>query len=272
MVDLRFNFVGVEAADFQRAYAFYADVLGVWPAEAPPADEPGSWAMLVAGWDETSAPEGHGLRCELFEQDVDPPDERWWGRNQNVRPSVQVADVDATVTELRERGVSFTGDRTDTRWGASIEFATPEGVRWSLADARRYPAGPGLQVPHLGWVELKVADLAGQRGFYTEVMGLSVGEQSEAGVRLEQDAGDPLLFLEPGGERVTEEGAPGSAIDLQPVWMSFETTDITEAYDWLTDHGVDLYQEVTTHDWAGTDLLIRDVDGNPVQVVEYHET
>lgn len=32
MVELMLNFVGVNAADFQRAFAFYTDTLGVVPA------------------------------------------------------------------------------------------------------------------------------------------------------------------------------------------------------------------------------------------------
>lgn len=102
-------------------------------------------------------------------------------------------------------------------------------------------------------------------------MGLSVDERSASRVRLEQGAGDPLLFIEPGGERGTTEGKHDSPFDMQPVWMSFETPDVTEAAAWLSDHDVPLLQDVTTHDWGGTDITIEDTDGNPLQVVEYHD-
>lgn len=270
MPDFEFNFIGVNAADFSREYAFYTDVLGIRPAEPPPADGPSSWAMLVDGWDDTSAAGSRGLRCELFERDAEPPTEREWGRNQNVRPDVQVSDLDATVAALQDHGVSVTTDPTDAELGESLELATPEGVRWSITQPVARPAGSGLRTPHLGWVELKVADLDAQRDFYTGTLGLSVGGRSATGVRLEQGPGDPLLFLLPGGERVSE-GDDRSPFDVQPVWMSFETTDVTEARVWLADNDRPIVQDVTTHDWGGTDLVTRDADGNPIQVVEYGE-
>lgn len=270
VVDLTFNFIGVNAVDVQRAFTFYTDVLGVRPAMPP--DDPDSWAMLVAGWDESPVPDGRGLRCELFERAGGAADERWWGRNQNLRPSIQVADLPAVIGELEDRGVTFTGELEDTARGRSIVFAAHDGVRWSLAHAPEYPAGPGVQTPYLGWVDLKAADLDVQVDFYTRIMGLEVGERSASRVRLDQGSGDPLLFLEPGGERVTVKEGRESPFDVQPVWMSFETPDITDAKAWLTDHDVTLLRDVESHDWAGTDLLTRDPEGNPLQVVEYHDT
>lgn len=272
MVEFRFNFVGVNTADFRRAFAFYTDVFGIRPAAEPSPDEPGSWAMLIAGWDESPVPDAQGLRCELFQRDVEGSDERWWGCHQNVRPCVQVTDLAAAVSELRRRGVSVTSERTDRGWGESIEISAAEDVRWSIAHARSYPAAPGLRTPHLGWVDLWVADMDAQRDYYTEVMGLTAAERSGASVRLEQGPDEPLLFLGPGGERVPVGGQRDSPFEVQPVWMSFETNDIGEARAWLTDHGVPLLEDVTRHDWGGSDLVSRDADGNPLQVVEYHES
>jgi catechol 2,3-dioxygenase-like lactoylglutathione lyase family enzyme len=271
MVELEFNFIGVNAADFRGAVAFYTDVLGVRPAEPTSPDESDSWAMLVAGWDDSPILDGHGLRCELFERDADPPDERWWGRNQNVRPSIQVADLPATEAELHERGVSFTEEIEDTGWEQSIEFTAHDGVRWSLAHAPNYPAGQSVRTPFLGWAELKSADLNKQQDFYTQIMGLTVSDRSASRVRLEQGAAKPLLFLEPGGERVTAGKRWDSPFDVQPVWLSFETPDITEATAWLTDHGISPIRDVESHEWGGTDVIIQDADGNPLQVVEYHD-
>lgn len=268
MLDLQLNFIGVNAADFQREYAFYTEGLGMRPPQSPPAETPASWAMLVAGWDATPVPGSRGLRCELFERDVAPPAERHWGQNQNVRPSIQVADLQATVAEFEARDVSFTDDRIDPDWGQSIELATPEGVRWSIAQPEKHPTGPGIRTPHIGWVELKVADLSGQREFYTETMGLSDGGRTAAGVRLEQGEGEPFLFLAPGGEPVSK-GRDRSPFDVQPVWLSFETTDITRARAWVSADDRPIVRDVTTHDWGGTDLVTRDPDGNPLQVVAY---
>lgn len=272
MVDLALNFVGVNAADFGRAFAFYTATLGVDPAAPTPPEDAESWAMLVAGWDDSPVADAHDLRCELFERASDPPDERWWGRNQNVRPAIAVTDLEGTVATLQDRGVPFTGDIEDTDWGRLVEFTAPEGVRWSLATTASGPAGRGVQTPHIGWLELKAADLAAQVDFYTGILGLSVGERSASRVRLEQGAGEPLLFLESGGERVPHGADADAAFDGHPVWTSVETSDVTEAAGWFADNGVTILQEVTTHDWGGTDFAIADPDGNPLQVVEYdHE-
>lgn len=128
-----------------------------------------------------------------------------------------------------------------------------------------------MRTPHIGWVELKAADLNRQLDFYTQFMGLTVGERSPSRVQLEQGAGNPLLFLEPGGERLTAAGEHGSPFDVQPIWMSFETPDVTEAAAWLTDRGVSLRQDVTVHEWGGKDVVIEDAEGNPLQIVEYTE-
>lgn len=100
-------------------------------------------------------------------------------------------------------------------------------------------------------------------------MGLSVAERSDSRVRLEQGAGDPQLFLEPGGEHESGARTMDSPFLGHPVWMSFETPAITEASDWFDSHDVPLLQEITTHDWAGKDIVVADPEGNPIQVVEY---
>lgn len=269
-VEFEFNFVGVNAGHFRRALRFYTNTMGVHPAETD--EDADGWAMLVAGWDESPTANGRGLRCELFQREIEPPTERWWGRNQNIRPSIQVTDLPTVRAELQRRGVSFTGDISGTPWGETIEFSTPEGVRWSLAHAPNFPSAQGVQTPHIGWTELKAADRDGQEQFYTQIMGLTIGERYDSSVRLEQGAGNPQLFIEPGGEQVITGQGKSSSFLKQPVWTSFETPDIDEASKWLTARKVPLVRDVTSHDWGGKDIVIEDVDGNPIQVVEYLDT
>lgn len=266
MVELQFNFIGVETVDFERALSFYAAVIGIEAASASPSD---SWAMLVSGMDDSPGADARGLRCELFGRSGEPPDERHWGHHQTLRPSIQVDDLQATREALQERGVQFTGEIEETTWGQFVEFTTPGGIRWSLANAPDFPAGDGLGTPHLGWAELKVADRDRQQQFYTQTMGLTVGKRQGSRVRLEQGVGDPQLFLVPGGERTTAEQADESPFLEHPVWTSFKTPDIEDASAWLRSQDVPLLQDITSHDWAGKDIVIEDPDGNPIQVVEY---
>ena len=196
-VEFEFNFIGVNAGHFQRVLRFYTNTLGVQPAETD--EDADGWAMLVAGWDESPTADGRGLRCELFQRDIEPPIERWWGRNQNIRPSIQVTDLATVRAELQKRGVPFTGEISETPWGEMIELSTPGDVRWSLARAPDFPSAQGVRTPHIGWTELKAADQNGQVQFYTQIMGLTIGERYDSSVRLEQGAGNPQLFIEPGG-------------------------------------------------------------------------
>lgn len=272
MVEFAFNFIGVNAGDFEGAFSFYTKTLGVRAAKTALSEDSTSWAMLVEGWDASPTSQGEGLRCELFDREAKPPEERSWGHHQNARPSIHVADLPTIEDTLRGRGVSFASEHSVTEWSRSIEFTAPEAVRWSLAHTPDDPAGPGVETPYLGSVELKTAELEDQRDFYTDVMGLTVGTRSDSRVRLDQGVGKPFLTLEPGGERVTPEGEGDSPFDIQPVWLSFETSDMSEAMGWLTDQGVPLIQDITRHDWGGTDAIIADSDGNPIQVVEYRDS
>lgn len=266
MVDLKFNFIGVETADFTRAFRFYTRAMGVEPAAASPSE---SWAMLVSGMDETPVTDATGLRCELFEQEGEAPTNRRWGDQQNLRPSIQVRDLQAASEVLHERGVPVGNNVQETRWGQSIELIAPEDVRWSIAHAPEFPAGRGLETPHIGWAELKVVDLERQERFYTEIMGLSTAERSGSCIRLEQGVGEPQLFLEPGGEQEPGARTNESPFLGHPVWMSFETSDLTSTSAWFDSQDVPRLQEITTHDWAGKDIVIEDPEGNPMQVVEY---
>lgn len=266
MVDLKFNFIGVEPVDFTEAFRFFTEVVGIDPAAASSSE---SWAMLVAGMDETPVTAATGLRCELFEQEGELPAERRWGRHQNLRPSIQIKDLQTVTEALQERGVRVSDEIEVTPWGQCVEFRVSDDIRWSLANAPDFPVGTGLKTPHIGWAELKVVNLERQAAFYSQTMGMSVAERYDSRIRLEQGLGEPQLSLEPGGEQDPGSGTDDSPFLDCPVWMSFETPDITEASAWFTSRDVPLLQDITTHDWAGKDIVIEDPDGNPIQVVEY---
>jgi hypothetical protein len=55
-----------------------------------------------------------------------------------------------------------------------------------------------------------------------------------------------------------------------PMWISFETKDVKRANSWLKEQNVTILHPLTYHkDWLGTDIIIADMDGNPIQVVQY---
>lgn len=250
MVDLKLNFLGITVADFEASYRFYTEVLGIEARHSKP-----DWAYL----------ETTGMTFELFSGGVPPTPDRSWGRGQAIRPSFQIADLRRTISDLRRKGVVFVGDIESTTWGERIEFIAPEGIRWTLAYAPDYPFGSSLRKPHLGWVEMKAHSLPAQQAFYADVMGLRPEESDHTQVIFQQGLGEPLLFLKPGGH-------PLPAIQsrmLAPLFISFETDNIERAAAWIKSHNVPVLTDITHREWGGIDFIITDVDGNPVQVVQY---
>ena len=259
-MDLKLNFLGVTVADFEPSYRFYTEVLGIEARHSKP-----DWAYL----------ETTGMTFELFglessdlsafQRDVLPTPDQPWGRRQTIRPSFQIADLESTVSDFRRKGVAFAGDIERTAWGERIEFIAPEGFRWTLAHAPTYPFGSSMRKPHLGWVHMKAHDVAGQQVFYTSVMGLRPEASDEGQVVLGQAPRQPLLFLEPGGQLLPAiQGRKQS-----PHFISFETDNIEQATAYMKTHNVPILQDVTREDWGGIDIYIKDLDGNPVQVVQY---
>ena len=253
---LKLNWIGIHVADFEAALWFYTEVLGMHATDTKP-----NWAYI----------ETTGMTFELF-GGGEPPisNQSAWGHGQAVRPSIQVADLQKTITELRQRGVQFTGDIEQTTVGEMIEFIAPENMRWTLVHAPAYPFGSSLNKPHIGWIELKVDRLTEQRAFYNEVLGLHPENGQGERVVLTQGTGQPFLFLEPGGQRA----APFQINQnmLQPLpshLMSVETDNIEEAATSLKSRNIPILTEITRRDWGGIDFYIVDVDGNPIQIVQY---
>ena len=245
-MDLTLNFVGVAIADFARSLRFYTETLGIGVRDVKE-----DWAAL----------ETAGLVWELFGEGFPPPADRAWGRRQWPGG----ADLPGAITALRARGVAFAGDVERSRWGDRIELVAPEGIRWALVQAETPASSP--RHPHLRWVEMKAHDVAGQRAFYADVLGLRPEDAGDGRVVFRQRAGDPLLFLEGGGQP-----APvwrGARAEGTPVRLSIETADIGRAAAWLQARGTRILVDVTERGWGGIDTIVADADGNPIQVVQY---
>jgi catechol 2,3-dioxygenase-like lactoylglutathione lyase family enzyme len=253
---LKLNWIGIHVSDFAASLRFYTDILGMNATDTKP-----DWAYF-----ETS-----GMTFELFGGGLPPiSDQSGWGQGQTVRPGIQVADLQGTIAEMRQRGVKFTGEIERTAFSEWIEFVAPENMRWTLAHAPSYPFSASLHKPHIGWVELKVDRLAEQRAFYRELLGVQPEDAGDGHVVLRQGPGEPLLFLETGGGRaVPFQINKGALQPLPSHLMSVETKDVQEAAAWLKSHNIPTLTEITRKDWGGIDLYIADPDGNPIQIVQY---
>lgn len=255
-MNLKLNFFGMHVSDFAPSFRFYTEMLGI-----NATDKKSGWAYM----------DTRGMTFELF-GDRMPPNSQpaAWGQGRPLRPSLQVADLHQTITELRQRGVRFTGPIQRTELGEWIEFMAPEAMPWTLAHAPAYPFSANLHQPRFGWIELKVERLNEQRAFYCEVMGLQPEAQKDGQVVLRQAPGEPLLILETGGQHAEPFQINQRMLEPFPCQhISFETDDIEGAAAWLKSRGVPILNEVAHRDWGGIDVYIADPDGNPIQVVQY---
>jgi catechol 2,3-dioxygenase-like lactoylglutathione lyase family enzyme len=101
----------VSSTDPEADRAFFADVLGL-----PHVDAGGGWLIFAMPPAElalhpSDGPTGH----ELF---------------------LMCDDLDATVADLRARGVEFTGEFSEERWGRLSRFRLPGGGEVGLYQPR----------------------------------------------------------------------------------------------------------------------------------------
>ncbi|HET7271905.1 MAG TPA: VOC family protein [Rubrobacter sp.] len=267
-MDIELNFMGVCVEDWRTSYRFYTEILGMH-AELDP--DLGTWASLGGGWDAYRAG-SRSMIVELFDGGRSSAGGgRAWGHKQGIRPGIQVDDLEAVVVAARARGVPFTGEIEETDWGRRIEFTAPEGIRWTLSHVPERPSGPDLFKPHIGHVEIKARDLEEQMAFYRDVMGMHLESENQTQVILGQGANKPWLTLESGGEKQINDPAWASDPALgHPIFISFMTSDIRDVAARLREANVTMLKDIEPHaDWGGTDLIIADVDGNALQIVQY---
>lgn len=239
-MDLKLNFVGLLVEDFNRAFRFYTEVLGMVARHSRPG-----WAYF----------ETTGAIFEMFQGDA-LPSSRW----QSVVPTLAVSHLQEVAKGLRGRGVSLL-DRDDTAEG--LTFADPDGRAWYLTDDG--PGSAGLEKPRISRFTLACEQIDAQSAFYRDVMLMQLTSRQSDRTLFTQDEGDPTMVLRNGGRarvRVSDRTAV-------PHYISFETDDITQAAEWLRTQNADFMQDVAQKPWGGVDLYVRDADNNPVQVVQY---
>jgi predicted enzyme related to lactoylglutathione lyase len=103
----------VYADDAERARTFFRDVLG-WPA----VDAGQGWLIFATG------------PSELGVHPTDP------SVGQHHAISLMCDDIEATVADLRQRGVEFTRDVRDDGFGLTAMFVVPGGGEMMLYEPR----------------------------------------------------------------------------------------------------------------------------------------
>jgi predicted enzyme related to lactoylglutathione lyase len=97
--------VWLPVTDMDRAVTFYRDTL-----ELDVVEQEGGWTEVTAGdqvigLNRGESPQGSGGAVIAF----------------------AVTDIDATVAQLRDRGVEFRGEVSEHPWGKIAPFADPDG-------------------------------------------------------------------------------------------------------------------------------------------------
>jgi predicted enzyme related to lactoylglutathione lyase len=116
-MDYKIELIPVAVSDVDRSVAFYRDTVG-WNVDHDRTVSPDLRFVQVT-------PPGSACSiCFGIGLDMMPT-----GSSQFIQ--VVVADADAALAELRDRGVECQGV-ADLPWGRFVYFADPDGNRWAL--------------------------------------------------------------------------------------------------------------------------------------------
>lgn len=255
MIPFILNWFGMAVHDVIAATDFYGKKLGLMYVEN---EVHGLWRYF----------ETQRTTFELFHADPNRVHVNSWGNGQAFRPVILMDDLSTTSAMLRQKGITYSHPTSE--FGMQLEMVGPEEFRWGLEES------PALEMdwthPIVGGIELKASNLNAQKGFYTHIFGLTIESETDRAVHLSQSNGETWLRIVEGGTSTPPPFKVGEEKPafFYPIWISFETKAIEEANTWLQGQNVTILHPLTYHeDWLGTDIILADVDGNPIQVVQY---
>lgn len=253
LIPLTLNWFGMAVHDVPAAADFYGRALGFSFVEN---EAYGSWRYFQT----------QRMTFELFQAHPDRPPVKAWGNGQAFRPVILVSDLSATATLFRKQGIQLSQGTSEA--GALLELTGPEGIGWGLRES------PNVEMdwahPVIGGIELKAANLKAQKEFYTQVLGMTLKDETDQTLRLNQSNGEAWLRIEPGGMATPPRPGEDKPAFFYPIWISYESNDVKQANIWLQQQNVTLLHPLTYHPaWEGTDIIIADADGNAIQVVQY---
>lgn len=117
------KFVSIPVKDQDRALEFYTKKLGLRVLTDSPFDDQQRWIELGIPRAET--------KLVLF---TPPGQEKMIGKLMNI--SFCADNVEATATELKERGVEFVQEPQKADWGTAAIFKDPDGNQFVLSTPR----------------------------------------------------------------------------------------------------------------------------------------
>ena len=119
----------IYAHDPEAARAFFRDVLGF-----PGTDVGGGWLIFKTG------PSELGVHPKSWEYEGTAG-----STDQEFDVSLMCDDLDATVAELRAKGVEFAGETGDQSWGRTIQMTVPGYGEMTLYQPKYDPPATSIQ-------------------------------------------------------------------------------------------------------------------------------
>jgi catechol 2,3-dioxygenase-like lactoylglutathione lyase family enzyme len=222
MIPLTLNWFGMGVLDVRAASDFYGGKLGFAFDEGEENGAP--WRYFKT----------RGMTFELFQAHPERLDVHAWGDGQAFRPVLLVRDLAAACALLRDQGISYAEQTSEA--GAPIEMIGPEGIRWGMMES------PDLEMdwagPSIARIELRAADMDVQKDFYTRVLGMTVGRESNQDIQLNQKSGEAWLRMEAGDKPAPLRLGEEKPAFFHPIWISFETGNVRQADLWLQSQNV----------------------------------
>jgi len=267
-INLIFNFIGVSVVDWQPAFKFFSETLGLKYQLEP---QFGDWAIFSGNWESYSNEHNHSASADLFElfDRGRSATERHWGLNQGIRPAFHVSNLQHIIKKL---DIPFKIE--ERPWGKIAEFSTTEGICFAFAEIHNAAFSKDLSVPGIGHMAVKCADFDAMKSFYGDVLGFTKVDEGADYVLFAQPEQLSSIILERGGSASTFDVRntqwEANAVRAFPVFPGLMTTDIQAAHAYLQAHNVTIQRAIISHeDWGGTDFHIADPDGNGIQIVQY---
>ncbi len=262
---LSFNFIGVTVVDWQAAFKFFSETLGLRYTLEPSY---GDWAAFAKKESAEQHEKNRSVSFELFDRGR-PVTERCWGLNQGFRPGFHVSNLQTVMSKF---DIPFTVQ--EPPWGKVAEFSAVEGIRFALTEIPDASYSDDLATPCIGHVAIKCANFEAMQRFYVNVLGFTQTKVDTGYALLTQPDGFPFVILEPGGSEskfdVHNTPWEDNAVRAFPVFMSLMTSDVRSAHAYLLSKQVTVQRGVIAHqDWGGSDFHIADPDGNAIQIVQY---
>lgn len=121
--------IAVICSDYSRSKIFYTDVLGLQAIREVYREERGSWKLDLAL--------GNQYIIELFSFPAPPPRVSGPEACGLRHLAFSVADIDAAIQQLRQKGVTAEPVRTDPHTGQRFTFfADPDGLPLELYEEK----------------------------------------------------------------------------------------------------------------------------------------